>query len=219
MTAAAGPAGAETQSEGTSGGTPPGGKKGIESGESDPGYESDSTKMKKQQQQLADNTVKLSVVAAAVPAAVTTSDHHNTQEGIKSPETKSLTINTGPIYQSSKLFSAKLSLPPPPLPPLNHPAMMQLDQSAVVEQPPSLDSAKEEYDNLIEELIEVEEVASQMQELEESRVKDKSSTFPVTMEIFSPVRVRTGSFKIGKALETDADVFTRWFQRYDSRVE
>ena len=195
MTASATPAGAETQSEGTSGGTPPGGKKGIESGESDPGYESDSTKMKKQQQQLADNTVKLSVAAAAVPAAVTTSDHHNaaiTQEGIKSPETKSLTINTGPIYQS-KLFSAKLSLPPPPLPPLNHP-MMQLDQSAVVEQPPSLDSAKEEYDNLIEELIEVEEVASQMQELEESRVKDpSSSTFPVTMEIFSPVRVRTGS--------------------------
>ena len=63
------------------------------------------------------------------------------------------------------------------------------------EQPMSLDSAKEEYDNLIEELIEVEEVASQMQELEESREKDKSSvtTFPVTMEIFSPVRVRQSS--------------------------
>ena len=215
MNAAAAPAGAETQSEGTaSGGTPPGGKKGIESGESDPGYESDSTKRKKQQQQLADNTVKLSVAAAAPPAAAATSETKgsSSHEGkMGNPETKSLTIHTGAIYQS-KLFNggSKLSLPPP-LPPLNNPMLGPEQPAVATEQPPSLDSAKEEYDNLIEELIEVEEVASQMQELEESRVKDTTSTFPVTMEIFSPVRVRTMKYYhtcMVERLETDADVFT-----------
>ena len=43
---------------------------------------------------------------------------------------------------------------------------------------------------MIEELIEVEEVASQMQELEKSREEKEPPTFPVTMQIFSPVRVR-----------------------------
>ena len=140
-----------------------------ESGESDPGYESDSAKKR-----LA-NLVKLTVTAGA-----TSSSSQTKQEECNPGQNKSLIVAgsflSGAIYQSKLFQGSKLS--PPALPP--------------VETDPTAEAAKEEYDNLIEELIEVEEVASQMQELEEAKESctTESKTFPVTMEIFSPVLVR-----------------------------
>ena len=118
----------------SSGGTPPGGKKGIESGESDPGYESDSTKMKRQQQQLQQqqqqlvtNTVKLSVAGAAAAGSQDkllspeNSSHHTpvvqsqhgktllkTKQGCNPPETKSLIPSNTATVKQGPIYQSKL---------------------------------------------------------------------------------------------------------------